>query len=45
MAVYQRRCAVSILSLEAWPNSHEIRVVDGKVKYVHTVTVMRDVGS
>jgi hypothetical protein len=27
MAVYQRRRAVSILSLEAWPDSHEIRVV------------------
>jgi hypothetical protein len=32
-------------SLGAWPDSHEIRVVDGKVKYVHTVTVMRGVGS
>lgn len=28
-------------SLGAWPDSHEIRVVDGKVKYVHTVTVMK----
>lgn len=32
-------------SLGAWPDSHEIRVVDGKVKYVHTVTVMRGVGA
>ncbi|KAH5309945.1 hypothetical protein HBI08_220170 [Parastagonospora nodorum] len=32
-------------SLGAWPDSHEIRVVDGKVKYVHTVTVMRGVGT
>lgn len=32
-------------SLGAWPDSHEIRVVDGKVKYVHTVTNMRGVGS
>lgn len=28
-------------SLGAWPDSHEIRVVAGKVKYVHTVTVMK----
>ncbi|KAK7967056.1 uncharacterized protein PG986_001333 [Apiospora aurea] len=28
-------------SLGAWPDSHEIRIVDGKVKYVHTITVMR----
>ncbi|KAH9872308.1 hypothetical protein IAQ61_005143 [Plenodomus lingam] len=28
-------------SLGAWPDSHEIRVVDGKVKYVHTVTAMK----
>jgi hypothetical protein len=27
-------------SLGNMPDSHEIRVVDGKVKYVHTVTVM-----
>ncbi|KAK8100652.1 uncharacterized protein PG998_007948 [Apiospora kogelbergensis] len=27
-------------SLGAWPDSHEIRIVDGKVKYVHTITVM-----
>jgi hypothetical protein len=32
-------------SLGAWPDSHEIRIVDGKVKYVHTVTVMRGVGA
>jgi hypothetical protein len=32
-------------SLGAWPDSHEIRVLDGKVKYVHTVTVMRGVGA
>ncbi|KAH8728022.1 hypothetical protein GQ44DRAFT_609840 [Phaeosphaeriaceae sp. PMI808] len=32
-------------SLGAWPDSHEIRVVDGKVKYVHTVTVTRGVGT
>ncbi|CAE7031477.1 hypothetical protein CFE70_004435 [Pyrenophora teres f. teres 0-1] len=31
--------------LGAWPDSHEIRVEDGKVKYVHTVTVMRGVGA
>ncbi|CAI6336546.1 unnamed protein product [Periconia digitata] len=28
-------------SLGAWPDSHEIRVIDGKVKYVHTITVMK----
>jgi hypothetical protein len=28
-------------SLGAWPDSHEIRVQEGKVKYVHTVTVMK----
>ncbi|KAF1844258.1 uncharacterized protein K460DRAFT_434117 [Cucurbitaria berberidis CBS 394.84] len=28
-------------SLGAWPDSHEVRVVAGKVKYVHTVTVMK----
>ncbi|KAK7953683.1 hypothetical protein PG996_014575 [Apiospora saccharicola] len=28
-------------SLGAWPDSHEIRIVDGQVKYVHTITVMR----
>ncbi|KAI8932782.1 hypothetical protein NX059_010272 [Plenodomus lindquistii] len=28
-------------SLGVWPDSHEIRVVAGKVKYVHTVTVMK----
>ena len=28
-------------SLGAWPDSHEIRVQDGKVKYVHTITVMK----
>ncbi|KAF2466269.1 uncharacterized protein BDR25DRAFT_237232 [Lindgomyces ingoldianus] len=27
-------------SLGPWPDSHEVRVVDGKVKYVHTITVM-----
>ncbi|KAK8059027.1 hypothetical protein PG994_009475 [Apiospora phragmitis] len=27
-------------SLGAWPDSHEVRIVDGKVKYVHTITVM-----
>lgn len=32
-------------SLGAWPDSHEIRVTEGKVKYVHTVTVRRGVGS
>lgn len=32
-------------SLGAWPDSHEIRVVDGKVKYVNTVTVTRGVGA
>ncbi|KAF2827816.1 hypothetical protein CC86DRAFT_454589 [Ophiobolus disseminans] len=32
-------------SLGAWPDSHEVRVVDGKVKYVHTVTNMRGVGT
>lgn len=30
-------------SLGAWPDSHEIRVIDGKVKYVHTITVMKTV--
>ncbi|KAF2642010.1 hypothetical protein P280DRAFT_397703 [Massarina eburnea CBS 473.64] len=28
-------------SLGPWPDSHEIRVIDGKVKYVHTITVMK----
>lgn len=28
-------------SLGAWPDSHEIRVREGKVEYVHTVTVMK----
>lgn len=28
-------------SLGAWPDSHAIRVQDGKVRYVHTVTVMK----
>lgn len=28
-------------SLGPWPDSHEIRIIDGKVKYVHTVTVMK----
>jgi hypothetical protein len=28
-------------SLGAWPDSHEVRVQDGKVRYVHTVTVMK----
>jgi hypothetical protein len=28
-------------SLGSWPDSHEIRVQEGKVKYVHTVTVMK----
>ncbi|KAF1943920.1 hypothetical protein EJ02DRAFT_501855 [Clathrospora elynae] len=32
-------------SLGAWPDSHEVRVVDGKVKYKHTVTVMRGVSA
>jgi hypothetical protein len=32
-------------SLGAWPDSHEIRVEGGKVRYVHTVTVMRGVGA
>ena len=32
-------------SLAAWPDSHEIRVEGGKVRYVHTVTVMRGVGA
>jgi hypothetical protein len=32
-------------SLGAWPDSHEIRVEGGKVRYVHTVTVMRGVGT
>jgi hypothetical protein len=32
-------------SLGAWPDSHEIRVEKGKVKYVHTVTVLRGVGA
>jgi len=26
-------------SLGNYPDSHEIRIVDGKVKYVHTITV------
>ena len=30
-------------SLGAWPDSHEIRVKGGMVRYVHTVTVMRAV--
>ncbi|KAF1996334.1 hypothetical protein P154DRAFT_320805 [Amniculicola lignicola CBS 123094] len=28
-------------SLGAWPDSHEVRVQEGKVKYVHTITVMK----
>jgi len=32
-------------SLGAWPDSHEIRVEGGKVRYVHTVTVLRGVGA
>ncbi|PVH99655.1 hypothetical protein DM02DRAFT_710646 [Periconia macrospinosa] len=28
-------------SLGPWPDSHEIRVIDGKVKYVHTITVLK----
>ncbi|KAF1835872.1 hypothetical protein BDW02DRAFT_587844 [Decorospora gaudefroyi] len=32
-------------SLGAWPDSHEIRIEDDKVRYVHTITVMRGVGS
>lgn len=32
-------------SLGAWPDSHEIRVEEGKVRYVHTVTVLRGVGA
>ncbi|KAF2647248.1 hypothetical protein K491DRAFT_723605 [Lophiostoma macrostomum CBS 122681] len=32
-------------SLGAWPDTHEIRIIDGKVKYVHTITVMRGVGT
>jgi hypothetical protein len=32
-------------SLGAWPDSHEIRVEQGKVRYVHTVTVLRGVGA
>jgi hypothetical protein len=28
-------------SLGPWPDSHEIRIVNGKVKYVHTITVMK----
>jgi hypothetical protein len=31
-------------SLGTWPDSHEIRIEGGKVRYVHTVTVMRGVG-
>jgi hypothetical protein len=32
-------------SLGAWLDSHEIRFEKGKVKYVHTVTVLRGVGA
>ncbi|CAG5142706.1 uncharacterized protein ALTATR162_LOCUS1204 [Alternaria atra] len=32
-------------SLGPWPDSHEIRVEEGKVRYVHTVTVLKGVGS
>lgn len=28
-------------SLGNLPDTHEIRVIDGKVKYVHTITVMK----
>ena len=28
-------------SLGTMPDSHEIRVVDGKVKYVHTITALK----
>lgn len=32
-------------SLGPWPDSHEIRVEEGRVRYVHTVTVLRGVGA
>lgn len=32
-------CAFNSLPPTQYPDSHEIRIVDGKVKYVHTVTV------
>jgi hypothetical protein len=28
-------------SLGMMPDSHEIRVIDGKVKYVHTITALK----
>lgn len=28
-------------SLGTMPDSHEIRVIDGKVKYVHTITALK----